>query len=135
MLVIILLSSCTRHPIIDKQYLAGNYRSITKNDLKSRLLYKGRGIGTALLLRADSTFYYKTCATVSWGKWYVKQDSLILKAQDLSWRIKELNTEEKYIRKKKESLMKKHFYIIKNDRLFLYLDKDKRIVSELEKTD
>jgi len=119
-IIILVMISCANHPKIDKRHLAGNYQSITKGDLKSRLLYKGRGVGTKLSLKADSTFYEHTCAINAWGKWCIKQDSLILNFEDVSWCITELNIDREHIEEKQKILKEKHYTSSKKIVFFIF---------------
>ncbi len=49
--------------------------------------YDSRAVGCRLELKADSSFYYRTCSTESYGTWTCTTDSLKLNFHNRSWLV------------------------------------------------
>jgi len=90
-ILISLIISCNK----TEQTLIGEYESETIKFHELPLFYlsgfKGYTKGAKLLLQADSSFEYTTCANVFNGSWSEFNDSLFLSVTENRYRIDSLN--------------------------------------------
>lgn len=82
--------SCSKHYTFKE--MAGRYESSTP-----KLSFKSYAIGEVLILKVDSTYYYKGCGQIIKGKWDFNSlnDSIFLFCHDFRYRDDSLNEARK----------------------------------------